>query len=186
METQPINPISGLKTYPWVSINYEVIKKKFENDFRDNPGDFDADLLNAIKKYLVQDLKGSLSAFDDAIIQNPGKAEYYYYRGLLKFAMDDDYPGVVKDCSSALKLKPGYLNAITRRGVAEYQCGHFTKALDDLNWSIAQDPQCGEAFFVRGIITTTMGNNKSGQADLLKGQSLGYRDGCLLYGGSWE
>ena len=185
METQSTNPQSGHNSYPWVSMHYEVIKSKYENDLRDNPNDFDESLQNALSKYFNQDLKGSLGEFDHAVIRNPEKAEYYYYRSLLFFAMED-YPAVVKDCKMALKLKPGYLNAITRRGVAEYQCGQFTKALEDLNWSIALDPQCGEAFFVRGIIKTAMGNKKSGMADLLKGQNLGYRDGCLIYDGQWE
>jgi tetratricopeptide (TPR) repeat protein len=166
-------------------MHYVTIKQMFENDIRDNPVDFDESLQNAFTKYFEQDLKGSLAAFDDAIIKNPGKAEYYYYRSLLECAMDD-YPAVVKDCTRALKIKPDYLKAITRRGVAEYQCGQFTKALEDLNCSIALNPQCGEAFFVRGIINVTMGNKKSGQADLFKGQNLSYHDGCLLYGEQWE
>jgi tetratricopeptide (TPR) repeat protein len=186
METQSINPKSGLNSYPWVSIHYEVIKMRYENDIRDNPNDFDEYLRNALSKYFEQDLKGSLAVFDNAIAMNPGKAEYYYYRGLIRFAMDD-YPGVViRDCSKALKIKPGFDKAILRRGVAEYLCGLFTKALEDLNWSIALDPQCGEAWFVRGIIKITTGYKKSGQADIFKGQNLGYKDGCLIYDGKWE
>jgi tetratricopeptide (TPR) repeat protein len=185
METQTIIQERKLIPPKWVSIHYVVIKRNLENDMRDNPNDFDEYLQNAIAIYFVQDLKGSLAAFDNAVIMNPGKAEYYYYRSLLKFAMDD-YPGVVKDCSLALKIKPAFEKAILRRGVAEYQCGLFTKALDDLDWSIALNPQCGQAWFVRGIIKITMGNKKTGVSDVFKGQSLGYRDGCVLYSGEWE
>jgi len=185
METQSINP--EIKHIPpkWISIHYVVIKNNFEKDMKENPNDFDVYLQNAISKYLKQDLTGSLTAFDNAVIMNPGNAEYYYYRSLLKFAMND-YPGVVKDCSLALKKKPGFEKAILRRGVAEHQCGLFTKALDDLDWSIDLNPQCGQAWFVRGIVKITMGDKKTGVSDVFKGQSLGYKDGCVLYSGKWE
>ena len=41
METQSIIPERKLIPSKWVSIHYEVIKKNFENDMRDNPNDFD-------------------------------------------------------------------------------------------------------------------------------------------------
>jgi hypothetical protein len=41
-------------------------------------------------------------------------------------------------------------------------------------------------WFIRGIIKTTTGYKKEGMVDLLKGQNLGYREGCVIYDGEWE
>jgi tetratricopeptide (TPR) repeat protein len=185
METQSINSESNPQSDKWVSIHYVIVKKRIENDIKDNPNDFDEHSLNALSLYFNKDLKGSVEAFDNAIRINPAKAEYYYYRNLVKYAQDD-YPGALKDCNKAIKKRFGYKKAIVRRGVTEYQCGLFTKALEDLNGIISIDPLCGEAFFFRGIIKTTTGYKKEGMVDLLKGQNLGYRDGCVIYDGEWE
>jgi len=52
----------------------------------------------------------------------------------------EDYPGVVQDCSAALELDEGYLKALLRRAAAYEELDDIERALVDLKKVLELDP----------------------------------------------
>jgi tetratricopeptide (TPR) repeat protein len=85
------------------------------------------------KRYL-QDFKGAIVDYTNAIELDPTNAYYYYNRGKAK-GMAEDYRGAIADYTKAIELDPIYVDAYYNRGHVKYLLNEKNAACSD--WSKA-------------------------------------------------
>lgn len=86
-----------------------------------------------------------------AEILNPKMAEFYYYRGTVRFYMDK-YDDAITDFDLAIRLRRNYADAYYNRGLAYDGKGRLRQALGDIRkaltcnaFAIPASPWTGEA-----------------------------------------
>lgn len=84
-------------------------------------------------------------------VQNPKMAEFYYYRGTVRYYMDK-YDDAITDYDMAIRLRRNYADAYYNRGLAFAGKGLLQQALGDLRkalarnaFSLSASPWAGEA-----------------------------------------
>jgi tetratricopeptide (TPR) repeat protein len=118
---------------------------------------------SAAQKYQQGDYQGALNDYNRAIQINPGNANAYYNRGLLKATKFQDPQGALADYDRAIKIKPGYDAAYNNRGnLKTEQLKDYQGALADYNRAIKLKPRNADAYYNRGVLKYTLLTDRAG------------------------
>ena len=109
-------------------------------------------------------LDSAIQAFSDAIRLRPGDADPYVERAQAKLAQQD-YAGVVEDCSAALARNSNLALAYNLKGAAVRQSGKPRESLEDFSQAIALAPDEAN-YFQRAATYQALGEHKLAIADL--------------------
>jgi tetratricopeptide (TPR) repeat protein len=93
-------------------------------------------------KAWLDDYKGAIADYNQAIQLKPKYPDAYYYRGAAK-AWLEDYKGAIADYNQAIQLKPEYPDAYVGRGAAKAR-------LDDYKGAIADYRKAAELYQKQG------------------------------------
>jgi tetratricopeptide (TPR) repeat protein len=103
-----------------------------------------------LQRYVLEDYKGSLQDFANAINLNPLDTDAYMFRALAKFIMND-YVGSELDFSMVIGLDPRNKDAYYHRGVIKRKLENYDGAMDDLTKAIMFDEGGVEIYLNRGL-----------------------------------
>lgn len=81
-------------------------------------------------KYKLGDLNQTLSDYNKALIIEPKKENFYYYRSTVKYELQDTV-GAKSDLDSALKYWPDYFLARLNRATINVKLRDYKNAIDD-------------------------------------------------------
>lgn len=99
-------------------------------------------------------------------------------------ALENQLPEALSDCNEALKMQPGFAEALDSRGFVYLQMGRYDEAIVDFNAALAIVPGYTNSIYSRGIAKIRKGDPVSGLADLAaaKAIELGIGDRFQFYG----
>ena len=103
-----------------------------------------------LERYVLEDYKGSLQDFANAINLDPVDTEAYMFRALAKYNMND-YVGSKVDFTIAIVLDPRNKDAYYHRGVIKRNMGDYDGAIDDLTKATKFDEGNVEVYLNRGL-----------------------------------
>jgi tetratricopeptide (TPR) repeat protein len=84
----------------------------------------------AISKEYLGDSLGALNDFDKAILINPEKENFYFFRGTLRYKLKD-FEGALNDFDSALRFWNNYYLARSWRSTLRVELGDYSGAMED-------------------------------------------------------
>ncbi|WP_028888211.1 tetratricopeptide repeat protein [Tenacibaculum ovolyticum] len=87
----------------------------------------------AISKENLGDLVGALSDFDNAILINPNKSNFYFFRGTLKYKLAD-YNGSHADFNNAINIWNNYYLARSWRSTLRVELKDYNGAMEDYKY----------------------------------------------------
>lgn len=103
-----------------------------------------------IAKFLLKDVKNSLSDYNESIRIKSSDYFVYYLRGLAIFQLGD-YTGSINDYNVALQIKSDHVDSYLQRGIAKHLLEDNQGAISDLTRAIRLKPQDVEAYYFRGL-----------------------------------
>ncbi|MDJ0509705.1 MAG: tetratricopeptide repeat protein [Crocosphaera sp.] len=114
------------------------------------------------KAHIEQDnFREAIADFNRAISLNPNLAEAYYYRARAQ-----------RQLESSSEFREAYVKALTVRGIARLQLGDHRRAIADLNYVIAHDPDSSLAYLNRGIARLSLGQTQLARADFRQARTF--------------
>ena len=127
----------------------------------------DEDQATAVSIYTRSIIKIIIYTFcDEAVNKNPGAAEGYYKRGLIKSGFGE-YAEAIEDFNEAVELKSHLASNYFNRGKAQFNLGKYTEAIEDFDKAInrkqgatLQGADFAEAYYNRGRANYELGNHK--------------------------
>ncbi len=108
-------------------------------------------LKRAHAKYKLQNYKGAIADYDQAILTNQNNFEAYYCRANLKHDLKD-VNGALVDYDKAVELAPNNAKVYYNRGTHFFDFKIYDKALTDYSKAIELDDKLMQAFHNRGAI----------------------------------
>ncbi len=99
------------------------------------------------------------------------QAETFFENGHRKWTTGD-FEGAVADCTEAIRLRPDFVEAYSRRGTAYASLGNFKAAEADFNEAIRLNPNFVFAYMNRGMGRGTTGDQQGAIADFTKAIEL--------------
>ncbi len=121
--------------------------------------------LRGKKNYLEGNLSASITAFTEALSQDPGSLEARLVRGAahLKLGHFDE---ARDDLTAVLEGGGDCENAFFLRGVAYMNKGEFAKALLDFNETLEYNEKRGAAILARGLVLINLGRLEEARRDI--------------------
>ncbi|MGD1008267.1 MAG: trypsin-like peptidase domain-containing protein, partial [Ignavibacteriaceae bacterium] len=98
--------------------NYQEAIDYFTNYLIKYPNDANAYSNRGIAKADLEDYRGAIQDYNQAIEINPNYAGAYYNRGIAKADLED-YRGAIQDYNQAIEINPNDANAYYNRGIAK-------------------------------------------------------------------
>jgi len=111
----------------------------------------------------------AIKDFDDVIGDNPRDVEAHNNRCWANAAGGDLQLGL-KDCNEALKLRPGFADALDSRGLIYLKLGRSSEAIADYSAALETNPRLVSSLFGRGVAKKR--TKADGAADLTLAKSL--------------
>lgn len=116
----------------------------------------------ALSREASGDLAGALSDFDQAVVINPEKSNFYFFRGVLKYNMKD-LSGALTDYNAAIDLWDNYYLARSWRAIVRVQLKDFNGAMEDFDYLDFSEkeklkPRMASQFRYRGIAKLKTGD----------------------------
>ena len=111
----------------------------------------------------------AIKDFDEVIGNNPKDVEAYNNRCWTNAAGGDLQLGL-KDCNEALRLRPGFADALDSRGLIYLKLGRNEDAIADYSAVLETNPRQVSSLFGRGIAKKR--SKADGAADLSLAKSL--------------
>lgn len=112
------------------------------------------------------EMSSTLQPFSDSSLATTVPSSSYAYDWFNKAFMlcrsgkCTDIQKVIEYLDKAINLKPDYAEAFNNRGIAFYELGQHSRAIDDYNESIRIKPQRAESFNNRGTAYAGLGEHK--------------------------
>ncbi len=136
---------------------------------------------NGDRKLLVDDYRGALADYSNAIKLRPEFADAYFNRGRAKHGLGD-YKGAIDDYSKAVELEPAHAKHYCFRGGIKSEYKDYHGAIGDFTKTVELDPNYAMAYFNRAIAFLGIGQKIEAVADFLKAKQSGIR----IPQGVWE
>jgi tetratricopeptide (TPR) repeat protein len=157
--------------------NYKGAIADFSDAIKHDPGFKQAYENRGVAKYYLQDFKGAISDYTKALEIDPEDYTTYGRRGWAEFSLND-YRAAIDDLDKAVKGSKDMYRYCNFRGEAKFKLGDSEGAIADFSsvirsWSAGKE-QKGKAFYWRGMIELSLGQNESGCLDLHKAGKSGY------------
>lgn len=124
--------------------------------------------------------RNPIEIYDTLIKRNPGQAENYFKRAILK-SLTRDYAGSLKDHDMTIQLDPRNAQAYKSRASIKENLKDYDGALKDYCSYLKLSPRDGEGYVYRGVIYYKLGKGELACKDFLKARSLGHKDAASLY-----
>ena len=121
---------------------------------------------------MLGQLERAIQDLDEAIRLDPQLAMSYANRGLA-YGNLGQYQQAIQDYSEAIRLDPQpslYYN----RGTAYFHLGQHQRVIKDLDKVISQARGFAEAYAVRALAYTFLGNDREAQQDVDRALRLGF------------
>ena len=115
-------------------------------------------------KYHLDDYKGAITDYTQAIRLKPDDAAAYYNRGNVKSKLGQHFAAIA-DFDSAIRLKPDYAKAYVNRGIAKDDLGQHFSAIADFDSAIRLKPDDADAYYNRGTVKNKLGQHFAAIAD---------------------
>ena len=104
---------------------------------------------------------------DRAIYLNPGNANEYITRAMIRY-FRDNLNGALNDYDLSVMIDPGNVNARYNRGNLRAQIGDDNRAIEDFDVVIESDPDNLMAVFYRGILRDNTGDYAGAEQDITR------------------
>jgi len=134
--------------------------------------DFSRLVIVANEKASSGDYYGALDDYNKIIIEYPNYSVVYYYRGNVKFRMNN-FKEAILDYNRAVSLDSTKEEIYFYRGICKMELDDFKGALEDLNSVISLDPLFGDAYVKRGEVRIELNQKDLACMDFKKGLDLG-------------
>jgi tetratricopeptide (TPR) repeat protein len=119
------------------------------------------------ERHRLQDYRGAMEDFDEALRLKDDYFNAYNNRGLSKKKLAD-LPGAEKDFTRALAIRPEYDKGLFNRGDTRYKMGLHEEALDDLTRAIELNPLHYKAYYQRGSTLLKLKRHEDAYRDFAK------------------
>ena len=120
--------------------------------------------IRGYEKTNLENYKGAIVEFTQAIRLNPNNAIAYHMRGYSKYMLGQHYAAIA-DLNTAIQLQPNYAIAYYMRGRAKAGLGQYIAAIADLNTAIRLQPNNADAYFRRGLVKGQLGQHSAAITD---------------------
>jgi tetratricopeptide (TPR) repeat protein len=138
-----------------------------------NPDNPDYLFQRGRSRLAMQEWALAIEDFSGVLKQLPESSSAYFYRGYAKLKLEKPIDAI-EDLTASLSLSETadtyYLRATAYRQTKQYQ-----SALNDLNCALQRRPAFADAYFLRGVIKTEMGQKEEGLADATLARKLGFQ-----------
>jgi tetratricopeptide (TPR) repeat protein len=138
-----------------------------------NPNNPDYLFQRGRSRLAMQEWTLAIEDFSEVLKHLPESSSAYFYRGYAKLKLEKPIDAV-EDLTASLSLSETadayYLRATAYRKLKQYQ-----NALNDLNQALQRRPAFADAYFLRGVIKTEMGQKEEGLADATLARKLGFQ-----------
>ncbi|MCA9818152.1 MAG: hypothetical protein KC652_23770 [Cyanobacteria bacterium HKST-UBA01] len=114
----------------------------------------------------------ALTAIDSAIALNPNQADFFNFRGWVKYMSLNDLYGSIEDQNQAIKLDPNFGKAYIERGFVYRRTRDFEQSISDLTTGLQLSPDDEPGFLMRGKVFELKGDLDSAIADFTRASKL--------------
>ena len=128
-----------------------------------------------------------IKPYDELVASEPDNPIVWYRRAIVKAVSGRNEQAII-DFDKAIKLKPDYINAHLKRGVANYSLGRFDpedyrEAIKDFDEVIRLNPDNAGAWFFRGLAKRWLySSNEEKESPILKEEARSdWRQAFHLY-----
>jgi tetratricopeptide (TPR) repeat protein len=125
----------------------------------------------------VQDWKGAIAKFNEALQLDPKQAETYHGRAYARERLDD-IDGSIADYTTAISLNPNIPKTYAGRGYGKYRKGDLDGAIVDYDKALSLDPTLVEALTSRGVAKLNKKDLDGAIADYTK--AIRFDPNCAL------
>lgn len=127
---------------------------------------------------LVQqgDLKGALTEFEAAVALTPDDPEPWLWVGVIHAQLNESKKAK-EAFDTARSLYQARSDFLLSRGQVYMEAGNLEEATDDVERVIAENPQSGQAYYLRASIASRRGDYNAALADLEKAGELARQAG---------
>ena len=115
----------------------------------------------------LQDSKGAIDDYNEAINIKIGDAMFYNNRGIAKYSLQD-YRGAIADFTKAIEIKPDFSEAYFGRAVIKFVLPDHKGAIADLTKAIEFEPDVTDYYFLRGGVKVFLHDQKGAIDDYTK------------------
>jgi tetratricopeptide (TPR) repeat protein len=122
----------------------------------------------------IQNWKGALADFNEAIRIDPNEADDWLSRGLVKEKLKD-LSGALNDITQAIRLKSDFEKAWLCRGNVLVKLNRLTEAIEDYSLAIHHFPEYSSAYYNRALAYHKLGRLKEACSNLQTSQALGLK-----------
>jgi tetratricopeptide (TPR) repeat protein len=120
---------------------------------------------SGIQKENLEDFKGALADYNQAIFLDPQNTEALYYRGFVKTRMQD-FANAMTDFDLAIAIDTESVELYYSRGNTNFELKNFTMAIEDYSKAIVLDSTDKELYYNRAIAKYNLGERESACKDL--------------------
>jgi tetratricopeptide (TPR) repeat protein len=132
-----------------------------------------------VRAELVDDRRGAIDSYNQAIQLQPDRAISYYLRAKTQYRSGNNL-GALDDYNKAIQLQPNYINAYISRGVVQATVGNTKDAINDYNRAITLKPDYANSYYNRGIAKSDLGDRKNAIDDFKKAAELFKKEGKVI------
>ncbi len=124
---------------------------------------------------ILEEPQEALKEYEAAIAINPPDPVSLAGRALslLSLRRRDE---AISGFTDAIRLDATYVEPRYNRGLAYYQAKKYREALADLTETIRLKPDCAEAFFLRSVVRSHLGDAESARSDRQQAVKLGFSE----------
>ncbi len=115
-------------------------------------------------KTKLENYKGALADYDQAIKIDPNHADSYHRRGNIKMQLEH-YKEAISDYNHAIEIDQNHADFYHDRGKAKAELHHYKDAIIDYNQAIAIDPKHADSYDSRGNVKAEQHHYKEAMID---------------------
>jgi tetratricopeptide (TPR) repeat protein len=116
------------------------------------------------RKAKAKDYQGAISAYNQALQENPKDVNVYYKRGKIYYQLKS-YRSAIKDFEQVIKFNPQNADVYVYRGLTYYNLKEYQKALLDYDRALKINPDYAIAYNNRGLTYNNLKEYKKALLD---------------------
>ncbi len=140
-----------------------------------NPNNTDFYFQRGRSRLAINELQSALEDFDEVVKRLPESSTAYFYRGYVKATLGNP-AAALEDFTASLSLQESAETYYQRANVYR-ELKQYANALSDVNKALKFRPGYADAYFLRGVVKTEIGEKSDGVADVVLARKLGLKPG---------